>query len=66
MGTGAGNGNVLGNVLGSIVNGGSITNVITSVIGLDKVNAQQLVGSWRYTGPGVAFTTENLLAKAGG
>ena len=66
MGTGAGNGNVLGNVLGSIVNGGSITNVITSVIGLDKVNAQQLVGSWRYTGPGVAFTSENLLAKAGG
>lgn len=66
LGTGAEGGNVLGNVLGTIANGGSITNVITSVIGLDKVSATQLIGSWRYTGPGIAFTSENLLAKAGG
>ena len=63
---GAGSDSVLGGVIGSVLQGGAIGNVITSVIGLDKVNAQQLVGSWRYTGPGVAFTTENLLAKAGG
>ena len=52
-------------VLSAIQNGGVI-NAITSVIGLDKVSAQNLVGSWTYSGPGCAFTSENLLAKAGG
>ena len=52
-------------VLSAIQNGGVI-NAITSVIGLDKVSAQNLVGSWTYNGPGCAFTSENLLAKAGG
>lgn len=66
LGTSSENGNILGNILGTIANGGAVTNVITSVIGLDKVSATQLVGSWKYTGPGVAFTSENLLAKAGG
>ena len=52
-------------VLSAIQNGGVI-NAITSVIGLDKVSAQNLIGSWTYSGPGCAFTSENLLAKAGG
>ena len=43
-----------------------LSNVLTSVLGLDKVTAESLVGTWRYSGPGVAFTSENLLAKAGG
>ena len=51
--------------LGAVKNGGVI-NAITSVIGLDKVSAQNLIGSWKYDGPGCAFTSENLLAKAGG
>ncbi|MBR4192295.1 MAG: DUF4923 family protein [Prevotella sp.] len=50
---------------GAVKNGGVI-NAITSVIGLDKVSAQGLIGSWKYSGPGCAFTSENLLAKAGG
>ena len=52
-------------ILGAMSNG-SVVNAITSVIGLDKVSAQGLIGSWRYSAPGCAFTSENLLAKAGG
>ena len=59
-------GSVLGGILGTITNGTSVVNAISSVIGLDKVTAQTLVGSWKYAGPGCAFTSENLLAKAGG
>ena len=50
----------------SAIQNGSVINAITSVIGLDKVSAQNLIGSWTYSGPGCAFTSENLLAKAGG
>lgn len=50
----------------SAIQNGSVINAITSVIGLDKVSAQNLIGTWTYSGPGCAFTSENLLAKAGG
>ena len=53
-------------VLGAMTNGTGITNAITSVIGLDKVTAQGLIGNWQYKGPGCAFTSKNLLYKAGG
>lgn len=52
-------------VLSAMSNGG-VVNAITSVIGLDKVSAANLIGSWKYSGPSCAFTSENLLAKAGG
>ena len=50
----------------SAISNGSVVNAISSVIGLDKVSAQGLIGSWNYSSPGCAFTSENLLAKAGG
>lgn len=56
----------LGSVLGAATNGATWGNILTSVLGTDKPSAQQLVGTWRYREPGVAFTTDNLLAKAGG
>ena len=56
----------MGQVLGAITNGTGVVNAITSVIGLDKVKAQNLIATWNYAGPGCAFTSENLLAKAGG
>jgi len=56
----------LGQVLSTIGSGGTIGNIFRSVIGMDKVSAQQLIGTWGYAGPGCAFTSENLLAKAGG
>ena len=54
-----------GNV-GHVMNGKALGNAVKSVIGLDKVKSQQLLGDWKYRGPGCAFTSENLLAKAGG
>ena len=61
----SGCGGLVGNG-GGILNGGTIGDVIASVIGLDKPTERQLIGSWRYQEPGVAFTSEKLLAKAGG
>lgn len=46
-----------GNVLG---------NIFSSVIGLDKLTQKSIIKTWKYNGPGVAFTSENLQAKAGG
>ena len=59
-------GSVLGSVIGAMSNGEAVGNVLTSVIGLDKLSQSQLIGTWRYNGPGCAFTSDNLLAKAGG
>lgn len=56
----------MGQALGSVSKGNGIVDAITSVIGLDKVTAKNLVGTWKYNSPGCAFTSENLLAKAGG
>lgn len=56
----------MGQVMSAMTNGTGLGNAIKSVIGLDKVKAQQLIGDWKYKGPGCAFTSENLLAKAGG
>lgn len=63
---GDGSGNVLGNIFGPATNGQSLGNILISVIGLDKPSQAELIGTWHYSQPGVAFTSENLLAKAGG
>jgi hypothetical protein len=55
-----------GTILQAIGSGGTLANAFTSVIGMDKVTQKGLVGSWHYNGPGCVFTSENLLAKAGG
>ena len=55
-----------GTLLQTIGSGGTLANAFTSVIGLDKVTQRGLVGTWHYEGPGCAFTSKNLLAKAGG
>lgn len=52
--------------LGALMSGEGVANAITSVIGLNKVRPQELLGTWSYDGPGCAFMSENLLAKAGG
>lgn len=65
-GTTGSSGSILGDVIGGVLQGGTIGNVITSVIGAQKVSQQDLIGSWTYSGPGCAFTSEQLLAKAGG
>jgi hypothetical protein len=77
MGSGTGNesgngtlGDVLGSVLGGVLGGLGSQNTIDGLLGLVigsvKVQESELYGAWYYTGPGCAFTSENLLAKAGG
>ena len=56
--------NSTGGILGEIL--GAATNAISSVIGLNKLTKSKLVGTWKYEGPGCAFTSQNALAKAGG
>ena len=56
----------LGSILSGAANGQTIENVIASVIGATKVTQKDLVGSWAYTNPGCAFTSDKLLAQAGG
>jgi len=58
--------NVLGTLGAILSNGNTIGDVFSSVIGMDKLSKSQLVGTWNYNHPGVAFTSENLLARAGG
>lgn len=58
---------ILGNILGKVKeNSSSITDVVSSVIGSSKVTKENLCATWKYSKPGCAFTSENLLAKAGG
>lgn len=66
LGTANGGGDILGSILSSATNGTTISNVITSVLGADKPSAASLISNWKYAGPGCAFTSDNLLAKAGG
>lgn len=44
----------LGNILGSVLGGST------------KPSKQQIIGSWTYFQPGCAFTSDQLLAQAGG
>lgn len=53
----------------TIVNTESAVNaVLQSVLGMTgtKVSQQMLIGTWKYSQPGCAFTSEKLLAQAGG
>lgn len=74
-GTGGENGNgtlgdVLGNVLGGVLGGLGSQNTLDGLLGLVigsvTIQENELYGAWAYTEPGCAFTSENLLAKAGG
>ena len=59
-------GSILGDILGAATNGQTIGNVLGSVLGTNTLTQQQLIGTWTYSQPGVAFTSDNLLAQAGG
>lgn len=56
----------LGSILSGVINGGGAASAIQSVLGLDKLTKASLIGTWKYSSPGCAFTSEQLLAKAGG
>jgi hypothetical protein len=69
-GTGGGLGDILGGVLGGVLGGLGSQNTVDGLLGLVigsvQVSESELYGAWYYTQPGCAFTSENLLAKAGG
>ncbi len=56
----------IGTLLTNATSGNNLANILTSVIGLDKVTKSSLVGTWKYKEPGCAFTSESTLAAAGG
>ena len=59
-------GSVLGGILGVLGSQNTVDGLLGLVIGSVKVQENELYGAWYYTQPGCAFTSENLLAKAGG
>ncbi len=44
----------------------TLVNTVSSVIGVNTLTEENLVGTWKYSEPGAAFTSESTLAKAGG
>lgn len=63
---GSGLGNILSGVLGTLGSQTTVNSLLDLVIGSQKLTQEQIVGTWHYCEPGCAFTSENLLAKAGG
>lgn len=59
-------GGLLGGIISAATSGQTIGNVLGNILGTDKPNEAALIGTWHYRQPGVAFESENLLAKAGG
>ncbi len=59
-------GSILGSIASSATSGSTITNIVEDVIGKNKMTAETIIGTWNYKEPGVAFTSESLLATAGG
>ena len=53
-------------LLSGIDGASALGNVLVSVLGINKVPETTLIGTWKYDSPGCAFTSSNLLAKAGG
>ena len=64
--TGGGLGGVLESVLGTLGSATTGNSLLNLVIGYIKIDPSELIGTWHYTAPGCAFTSEKLLAKAGG
>lgn len=60
-GNSSGNSGSSSSSTGSIING-----ILNNVIGSGTFKQADLCHTWKYSKPGCAFTSENLLAKAGG
>ena len=55
-----------GNIFSGIDGANTIGNILTSVLGINQVTQESLIGTWKYYQPGCGFASDNLLAKAGG
>ena len=52
--------------LGCVNGTNALGNILGSVLGINKVSEATLVGTWKYSSPGCAFTSQSVLAQAGG
>ena len=59
-------GGLLGGIFGNALTDNTATSLTNMVIGNVRLNQNELVGTWLYVQPGCAFTSQNLLANAGG
>ena len=71
MATGTNNGQTSngGNPQTGINTGDAVSileSILGNVLGLNKLTEADLYGTWKYSQPGCAFTSDNALAKAGG
>ena len=41
-------------------------NIVTGLLGTDKVSENSLMGTWSYKQPAIVFESENVLANVGG
>jgi hypothetical protein len=57
---------ILSSVAKAATTSASSTDVLGSLLGKTKVSQEDLVGTWTYSKPAVAFESSNLLKKAGG
>jgi len=57
---------ILGSILSAATSGETISGVLSSVLGTNKMDESSIVGTWTYSQPGCAFTSDNALANAGG
>ena len=46
--------------------GGVLGSLLSNVLGNDKITPDDMVGTWQYSSPAVAFESDDLLKKAGG
>lgn len=46
--------------------GSSISKMLDGVIGSSSLSEKDLIGTWKYVGSNCAFSSQNMLAKAGG
>jgi hypothetical protein len=58
--------NVATQVAGGTDTGSAISTVLNNVLGSSSISEKDLIGTWKYSSSGCAFSSENLLAKAGG
>ena len=57
---------LLGSIGGSSSLGSTVGDVIQNLISTNNLKVEDLVGTWEYSAPAVAFKSDDLLKKAGG
>jgi len=58
--------NIIGAATGSSATGNAVTSIIGNILGTSKISESNLVGTWTYTQPCVAFESESVLSNIGG